>query len=70
MKKVCWADLTDDDPIPPYEVDPPVVISKHGIKIKKDAQPHLQDKTAPPVKDKSWRVKSVAKPSTDPHTQK
>lgn len=57
MEKVRWADLTDDDPIPPYEVEPPVAVSKHGIKIKKDAStkyvpPHRQDKTTPPVKDK------------------
>jgi hypothetical protein len=49
--------MTDEDPI---EVDISTVISKHGIRIKKDAlstpkkyvPPHRQDKTVDPVKDK------------------
>ena len=57
MSKVRWADMTDEDPI---EVDISTVISKHGIRIKKDAlstpkkyvPPHRQDKTVDPVKDK------------------
>jgi hypothetical protein len=68
MEKVRWADLTDDDPIPPYEVDPPVVISKHGIRVASTASkyvpPHRQDKSTPLVKDKSC-VKCAASPSTD-----
>ena len=58
MDKVLWADMTDDDPIPAFEVEEPTVISKHGIRIKttppsqKSVPPHRQDKTAPPVKGK------------------
>ena len=52
--------MTDDDPYPTYELEEPTVISKHGIRIKKDVSsspnkyvpPHRQDKTVPPVKDK------------------
>ena len=57
MSKVRWADMTDDDPI---DVDISTVISKHGIRIKKDVTlapnkyvpPHRQDKSVEPVKDK------------------
>jgi hypothetical protein len=70
MSKVRWADLTDDDPI---EVDPPVTVSKHGIRIAAPAAkyvpPHRQDKSSPPVKDKSC-AKSVASPSTNQAAQK
>jgi hypothetical protein len=60
MDKVRWADMTDDDPIPAYELEEPTVISKHGIRIKKDVPPrpekyvppHRQDKTVTPVKGK------------------
>ena len=58
MDKVRWADMTDDDPIPAFEVEEPTVISKHGIRIKtappsqKYVPPHRQDKNAPPVKSK------------------
>jgi hypothetical protein len=58
MDKVRWADMTDDDPIPAFEVEEPTVISKHGIRIKpaatsqKYVPPHRQDKTTPLVKDK------------------
>lgn len=55
----CWADMTDDDPIEPWihdpELDVPVTVSKHGIKIKKSSYvpPHLrQDKTKPTVDSK------------------
>jgi hypothetical protein len=51
MDKVHWADMTDDDPIEPYvvELEIPVVISKHGIKVKKSVAsayvpPHRQNK--------------------------
>jgi hypothetical protein len=55
-----WADVTDDDPIEPYVVDEdleiPVVISKHGIKIKKASNyvpPHQrQHKSNPRVDSK------------------
>ncbi len=58
MSKLRWADITDDDPIEDLEI--PVVISKHGIKVKKHAPspppyvpPHQrQDKTKPLVDDK------------------
>jgi hypothetical protein len=52
MKKVLWADLTDDDPIPPYEIEPPPEISKHGIRVQKRPPPVPKDKNDPPVKDK------------------
>ena len=58
MSKPRWADITDDDPIEELEI--PVVISKHGIKVKKPAAPSTvyvpphqrQDKTKPPVEGK------------------
>lgn len=37
MKKVRWADMTDDDP------EPPVTVSKHGIKVKKCTSPPPPD---------------------------
>lgn len=51
MKKVQWADMTDDDPIPPYDPDPPEV-SKHGIRVKKRPPSPHKDKTMPPDKSK------------------
>jgi hypothetical protein len=33
MKKVRWADMTDDD------LEPPPAVSKHGIKVKKNPPP-------------------------------
>ena len=52
-----WADMTDDDPIEPYEVEIETVeVSKHGIKVKKSVPyvpPHQrQDKTKQPVENK------------------
>jgi hypothetical protein len=48
MNKPRWADMTDDDPL-----EVPVVISKHGIKVKKSvASPPPQDKTKPLVECK------------------
>jgi hypothetical protein len=55
-----WADVTDDDPIEPYVIDEdleiPVVLSKHGIKIKKAPSyvppQKRQDKSNPPVYSK------------------
>lgn len=44
-KKITWADMTDDDPLPLPE-EPPIVISKHGIKVRQ------QDKTKPLVESK------------------
>lgn len=50
MKKVHWADLTDDDPTPPWPPpEPEVVVSKHGVKVSATRYPH---KTKPRVKDK------------------
>jgi hypothetical protein len=48
-KKVKWADMQDDDPMPVWpepEPEPEVIVSKHGIKIR------TQDKTKPLVKGK------------------
>lgn len=42
MKKVRWADMTDDD-----DLEPPVAVSKHGVKVKKHAPPR------PPTPDKN-----------------
>jgi hypothetical protein len=54
-----WADMNDDDPIEPWvhddDLEIPVTISKHGIKIKKSSYvpPHLrQDKTKPTIDSK------------------
>jgi hypothetical protein len=52
MSKPRWADMTDED-----ELEVPVVISKHGIKVKKPVSsttpPHQrQDKTKPHIEDK------------------
>lgn len=52
MKKVLWADMTDDDPI---ELEVSVSISKHGIKVKKTAATSddwRKDKSVDLVKDK------------------
>jgi hypothetical protein len=58
MNKPRWADMTDDDPV---DLEIPVVISKHGIKMKKRAPsppptyvpPRLhKDKTKPLIEDK------------------
>jgi hypothetical protein len=55
-----WADMNDDDPIEPWvlgddDLEIPVTISKHGIKVKKSSYvpPHLrQDKTKPTIDSK------------------
>lgn len=60
MSKVLWADMTDDDPIPVYEIEPPTTVSKHGIRIKKSVPsvpekyvpPHRKDKSVAPVESK------------------
>jgi hypothetical protein len=40
MKKVSWADMTDDD-----DLDVPVTISKHGVKVQKSVpRPPTPDK--------------------------
>jgi len=51
-----WADMTDADPIEPWvhddDLEIPVTISKHGIKVK-NVPPHLrQDKTKPTIDSK------------------
>ena len=49
-KKVRWAEVPDDAPLPvwPPPDEPPVIVSKHGIRIR--AATPLKQK--PPVKDK------------------
>jgi hypothetical protein len=47
-KKVRWADVPDDAPMPVWPPpEPPVIVSKHGIKVL--ASPLKQK---PPVKSK------------------
>ena len=50
MKKVLWADIPDDAPLPKWPPDEDVVVSKHGIKVR--APSPYPDKTKPLVKDK------------------
>lgn len=49
MNKPRWADMMDDD-----ELEIPVTVSKHGIKVKKpvSSPSPRQDKTKPPIEDK------------------
>lgn len=52
-----WADITDDDPIEPYDMEVETVeVSKHGIKVKKSAPylppHHRQDKTKQQLESK------------------
>ena len=48
-KKVKWADISDDDPLPPWPPpEPPTIVSKHGIKCA----PKSSDKQKPLAKDK------------------
>jgi hypothetical protein len=63
MKKVTWADMTDDDPIPPYEIEE---TSKHGVKVKRIAYvpPHRKDKSVCSVKHNECAT-SVANHSTN-----
>ena len=57
-KKVRWADIPDDAPLPVWPPpEPPVIVSKHGIKVllrgqNCDAVPPLPLKQKPPVKSK------------------
>jgi hypothetical protein len=45
--------MTDDDPIEPIaDLEIPVTISKHGIKVRNVPPPVCQDKTKPPVDSK------------------
>jgi hypothetical protein len=47
-KKVRWADIPDDAPLPEWPPpEPPVIVSKHGIKVRGPL------KQKPPVKDKA-----------------
>jgi hypothetical protein len=39
MSKVRWADIPDDAPLPKWPPDEDVVVSKHGIKVKKPQTP-------------------------------
>jgi hypothetical protein len=51
-----WADMTDDDPIDPWvhddDLEIPVTISKHGIKVKSSPNHSRQDKTKPTIDSK------------------
>jgi len=50
-KKVRWADIDDDEAL---ELEIPVIVSKHGIKVKKSyVPPHLRtDKSPKRIEDK------------------
>jgi hypothetical protein len=59
-KKPRWADIPDDAPLPQWPPpEPPVIVSKHGIKVRavsrgwncETVPPPLKQK--PPVKDKA-----------------
>jgi hypothetical protein len=39
MKKVLWSDIPDDAPLPKWPPDEDVVVSKHGVKVKKPPLP-------------------------------
>ena len=41
MKKVAWADMTDDEPSKP---SPSVIVSKHGIKVLKGVSVKKNDR--------------------------
>ena len=50
-KKVRWADVPDDAPLPVWPPpEPPVIVSKHGIKVRVRDPTPLKQK--PPVKGK------------------
>jgi len=53
-KKVRWADVPDDAPLPVWPPpEPPVIVSKHGIKVRvKDPDRPEALKQKPPVKSK------------------
>jgi hypothetical protein len=48
MSKMSWADIADEEDLKSLEI--PVVISKHGIKVKKIVS--SPDKSSEPKKDK------------------
>jgi len=59
-KKVSWADITDEEEAKELEV--PVVISKHGIKVAKKTYvpPHQRpDKSSQGIEDKNVTLRSV-----------
>ena len=68
MKKVRWADMTDDDPIPPYEVEE---TTRHGVKVLRTAYvpPHRKDKSVCNVEYKECATSAV-NPSTNQTTKK
>jgi hypothetical protein len=54
-KKPRWADIPDDAPLPQWPPpEPPVIVSKHGIKIRRRDGETVPSslKQKPPVKDK------------------
>ena len=73
MDKPRWADMTDDDPFEfEFEIEP--TVTKHGIKVSY-VPPHLRGphKSSTPIDIKEQKcppVKSVARPSTDPRTDR
>ena len=52
--KMRWADMSDDDPYDPteFDLDVPVVISKHGIKVAYVPPHQRPDKTKKPLDSK------------------
>jgi hypothetical protein len=57
-KKISWADIADEED----ELDVPVVISRHGIKVAKKSYtpPHQRsDKSSPSIEDKNVKMRSV-----------
>ena len=50
--KMSWADIEDEEDLKKLEI--PVVISKHGIKVKKYVPPRQRpDKSSEPTKSKN-----------------
>jgi hypothetical protein len=50
MPKISWADMADEEELKSLEI--PVVISKHGIKVKKSAPQPRPDKSSECTKGK------------------
>jgi hypothetical protein len=69
MSKPRWADMTDDDPIEfEIEIEPPPVVTKHGVKVSY-VPPHLRGphKSSVPIdikKQSCPTVKSALNSST------
>lgn len=55
-KRVSWADIADEEDAKAKELEVPVVISKHGIKVAKKSYvpPHQRlDKSSTGIEDKT-----------------